>query len=67
MRNVVKGFQFAQMAVPKVHAGRINASFTSFHGPKAPPMRMIRPAPKSPIRVAKPVGKNLPGRRGFKV
>jgi len=76
MRNVVKGFQFAKMAVPKIHADRLNAAFSSFHGPRLPPaprvsgagsLHTFRNAPKSPLVTAKPIGKNLPGRRGFKL
>lgn len=70
MRNVVKGFQFGGMAVPKMHATKINNSFTAIHGaraPKAPTGRLLRSAPKSPIKIAKRPGKNVAIRSGYLV
>jgi len=70
MRNVVKGFEFSQMAVPKIHAGKINASYTSFHtasAPKAPTRTYLRSAPKSPLRTAQRPGKNIGMMRGGKI
>lgn len=70
MRNVVKGFQFAGMAVPKAHAIKVNNSFTAIHGPRAPraPTGMIRLAPKSPMpKSARRPGKNVAIKDGYKV
>jgi hypothetical protein len=70
MRNVVKGFEFSQMAVPKVHEGKINSSFNSFHGPsvRGPTKTYLRSAPKSPLRKAPGMpGKNVGMLRGGKV
>jgi hypothetical protein len=71
MRNVVKGFQFSGMAVPKQHAGRVNSAFTSLHATKAPKpptgRGMLHNTPKSPIRQAKRPGKNVAIRDGYKV
>jgi hypothetical protein len=70
MRNVVKGFQFSQMAVPKVHENNINSAFSSFHGPKQPAlpnMRGFRSAPKQPMVIAKRPGKNVGIKGGYKV
>ena len=70
MQNVVKGFQFSQMAVPKATHMGINADFNDFHtpnAPKAPSSRMMRIAPKSPVRIAARPGKNVGIRGGYKV
>ena len=70
MRNVVKGFQFGGLAVPKAHALKVNNSFTAMHGPrapKAPTGRLLRQGPKSPIKIAKRPGKNVAIRSGYLV
>jgi hypothetical protein len=70
MRNVVKGFQFSHLAVPPVHVGKINSSFSSLHnasGPRVPGPRMIRVAPKSTLKVAKRPGKNVAIKGGYQV
>lgn len=70
MRNVVKGFQFAGMAVPKYHAGKINSSFTSFHtqaSPRPPSLHLPRMAPKTPLTVARRPGRNVAIKGGYKV
>lgn len=68
MRNVVKGFQFSGMAVPKQHAGKINAGFNSLHT-KSPPRatRLPHLAPKSANPIAKRPGKNVAIKGGYKV
>jgi len=70
MRNVVKGFQFSGMAVPKVHATKINSSFTSFHGTKAPKMpsgKLVRSYKRPAIPNARRPGKNVAIKDGYKV
>jgi hypothetical protein len=67
MRNVVKGFEFSQMAVPKAHAANINAAFNSHHGPKLGSSRLLHvPAAKHPKIASRP-GKNVGVRGGYKV
>lgn len=70
MRNVVKGFQFGGMAVPKVHALKVNNSFTAMHGaraPKGPTGRLLQER-KSPMpKNAKRPGKNVAIRGGYLV
>lgn len=73
MRNVVKGFEFSQMAVPKaIHTG-INASFNNFHTPNAPkgPVsrgpHLQRMSPKSPLSTARRPGKNVGIKGGNRV
>lgn len=71
MRNVVKGFQFASMAVPKAHAIKVNNSFTAIHGaraPKSPTGRLIHEAPRGkPAAIAKRPGKNIAIKGGYRV
>lgn len=70
MRNVVKGFQFAGMAVPKVHAIKVNNSFTAIHGaraPKAPSGKLFREGQRARSAPAKRPGKNVAIRDGYKV
>jgi hypothetical protein len=70
MRNVVKGFQFAGMAVPKMHALKVNNSFSAMHtarAPKAPSGRLIRPPLRMPAPTAKRPGKNVGIKGGYKV
>ena len=67
MRNVVKGFEFSQMAVPKVHAASINSAFNSRHGPKLGSSRLLHvPVAKPPKNASRP-GKNIGVRGGYKV
>lgn len=72
MRNVVKGFQFSQMAVPKMHMDNINAGFSNYHGPIAPkapkaPTMSRRPLPRDADPIARRPGKNVGIRGGYKV
>lgn len=71
MRNVVKGFQFAGMAVPKAHAIKVNNSFTAIHGakaPKAPSGRLFHEGARGrPAAIAKRPGKNVAIKDGYKV
>lgn len=60
MRNVFKGFQVSQLAVPKIHAAKINQSFQAMHTPRRPP------APTIPKSAPRP-GRNPGIRRGFDV
>lgn len=69
MRNVVKGYQFSQLAVPKMHQAAVNTHFTNFHGPgpKGPTLHLMRNAPKSPNPVARRPGRNVGIKGGYKV
>lgn len=64
MRNVVKGFQIAKMAVPKPVAMKIQTDFNVHHAPALQNTRLRFAIPKPP-RNATIAGKN-PGvqRRG---
>jgi len=59
MRNVFKGFQTSQMAIPKVHMAKINADFNVHHAPvlKRPALRIDRQVmPKNALRPGKNPG-----------
>lgn len=67
MRNVVKGFEFSKMAVPKEHAAGINAAFNNHHAPKIGSSRLLHvPAAKHAKNATRP-GKNVGVRGGYKV
>ena len=42
MRNVYKGFQMGQTAMPKLHMDKLNTDFTKMHSPtlKRPAIRI---------------------------
>ena len=55
MRNVYKGFQMGQTAMPKLHMDKLNTDFTKMHSPtlKRPAIRIENPkaakkAPRAP-------------------
>ena len=57
MKNVYKGFQVGKMAVPKIHAAKINSEFSSRHT-----LTAKRPFLKGSDKIAvaktfKPIGK----------
>lgn len=64
MRNVYKGFQFSQLAVPKMHAAAINSSFTAMHSPK-PPSMLRRPPAAETAKPARRPGKNPGIKSGY--
>lgn len=61
MRNVFKGFQASHLAVPKLHAAKINKAFDVHHAPslKRPALRQEYGS-KLPKKAGKMLGK-VPG------
>jgi hypothetical protein len=61
MRNVVKGFQASKMAVPKVHAVKIQQAFDAHHAPSN--VKRVRiDKPTLPKKAPRMPGRN-PGTR----
>lgn len=57
MRNVYKGFQTSKMAVPKVHAAKLNQAYDIHHAPglKRPALRLEKGQTAKRVRMP---GKN---------
>jgi hypothetical protein len=57
MKNVYKGFQVSKLAIPTVHAAKINADFVKVHSPtyKRPFLRLDNKV--ATAKTVKPIGK----------